>query len=109
MANITKMQANYVLFLEETYKKLNADSPVNNKDIQVNSSPNEGQYFVSVGTKNILDHLPEISESDIDDDIDSKLVDPSNKLKLLKETDLEIDIDGDSKEGDEFIDLTEII
>jgi hypothetical protein len=109
MANITKMQANYVLFLEETYKKLNADSPVNNKDTQVNSSPNEGQYFVSVGTKNILDHLPEISESDIDDDIDSKLVDPSNKLKLLKETDLEIDIDGDSKEGDEFIDLTEII
>jgi hypothetical protein len=109
MANITKMQANYVLFLEETYKKLNSDSPVNNKDTQVNSSPNEGQYFVSVGTKNILDHLPEISESDIDDDIDSKLVDPSNKLKLLKETDLEIDIDGDSKEGDEFIDLTEII
>lgn len=108
MANITKMQANYVLFLEETYKKLNSESPVNNRDAVVNSSPNEGQYFVSVGTKNILDQLPDIDEEDIDDG-GSKLVDPSNKLKLLKETDLEIEIDGDSKEGDEFIDLTEII
>ena len=107
MASITKMQANYFLFLEETYKKLNSESPVNSKDTKVNSSPTEGQYFVSVGTKNILDHLPNIDIDDTEDE--SQLVDPSNKLKLLKEIDLEIKIDSDSNEGDEFIDLTEII
>lgn len=107
MASITKMQANYFLFLEETYKKLNSESPVNSKDTKVNSSPTEGQYFVSVGTKNILDHLPSIDIDDTEDE--SQLVDPSNKLKLLKEIDLEIKIDSDSNEGDEFIDLTEII
>lgn len=107
MANITKMQANYVLFLEETYKKLNVDTPVNSNDTEVNSSPNEGQYFVSVGTKNIIDQLPDIKE-DIENDESSNLVDPTNKLALLKNTDINIEVEGNT-DDDEFIDLTEII
>tara|TARA_Y100000389_G_scaffold197934_1_gene233497 strand:- start:660 stop:1391 length:732 start_codon:yes stop_codon:yes gene_type:complete len=107
MANITKMQANYVLFLEETYKKLNVDTPVNSSDTEVNSSPNEGQYFVSVGTKNIIDQLPDIKEV-IENDESSNLVDPTNKLSLLKNTNIDVEIEGNS-DGDEFIDLTEII
>lgn len=109
MANITKMQANYVLFLEDTYKKLNSESPVNSNDTQVNSNPNEGQYFVSVGTKNVIDQLPDIEIEDTETGDGSSLVDPGNKLKLLKDTDLEIDIEDGDNEGDEFIDLTEII
>jgi hypothetical protein len=107
MANITKMQANYVLFLEETYKKLNVDTPVNSSDTEVNSSPNEGQYFVSVGTKNIIDQLPDIKEV-IENDESSNLVDPTNKLSLLKNTDIDVEVEGNS-DDDEFIDLTEII
>ena len=107
MANITKMQANYVLFLEETYKKLNADTPVNSSDTEVNSSPNEGQYFVSVGTKNIIDQLPDVKEV-IENDESSNLVDPTNKLALLKNTDINVEVEGNT-DDDEFIDLTEII
>jgi len=107
MANITKMQANYVLFLEETYKKLNADTPVNSNDTEVNSSPNEGQYFVSVGTKNIIDQLPDVKEVKEEDD-SSNLVDPTNKLTLLKNTDINVEVEGNT-DADEFIDLTEII
>ena len=73
MASITKMQANYFLFLEETYKKLNSESPVNSKDTKVNSSPTEGQYFVSVGTKNILDHLPNIDIDDTEEQTDMSM------------------------------------
>tara|TARA_Y100000389_G_scaffold197938_1_gene233508 strand:- start:660 stop:1391 length:732 start_codon:yes stop_codon:yes gene_type:complete len=107
MANITKMQANYVLFLEETYKKLNVDTPVNSNNTEVNSSPNEGQYFVSVGTKNIINQLPDVNEG-IENDESSNLVDPTNKLALLKNTDINVEIEGNT-DDDEFIDLTEII
>ncbi len=108
MANITKMQANYVLFLEETYKKLNADTPVNNSEAEVNSSPNEGQYFVSVGTKNIINQLPDV-KSVQEETESSNLVDPGNKLQLLKKTDIDIEVDGENEEDEGFIDLTEII
>ena len=106
MAGITKTQANYILFLEDTYRKLNSEAPANPDSTQVESSSSEGKFFVSVGTKNVIESLP---ESDISDDIeDNSLIDPRNKSTLLKKTDLDISV-GDETEGDDFIDLTEII
>lgn len=106
MASITKTQANYILFLEDTYKKLNSELPVNPDAVQVQSSSSEGQFFVSVGTKNVIESLPESSLTD--DFKDNSLIDPRNKANLLKKTDLDISID-DNPEGDDYIDLTEII
>jgi gas vesicle protein len=106
MANITKTQANYILFLEDTYKKLNSELPVNPDSTQVESSSSEGRFFVSVGTKNVIESLP---ESDLTDDFeDASLIDPRNKANLLKDTDLDVSV-GDNPEGDDYIDLTEII
>jgi len=107
LASITKTQANYMLFLEDTYKKLNDQAPVNDNTAEINSSTSEGQFFVSVGTKNVINSLP---ESDLTDDLEDNksLIDPRNKESLLKKTDLDITV-GDSPEGDDFIDLTEII
>lgn len=108
MANITKMQANYVLFLEDTYKKLNSEAPANPDSVQVDSTPSEGQFFVSVGTKNVMDNLPEIEVNDKDlIIIESNLIDPSNKAELLKNIDEDITID-DEVDND-FMDLDEII
>lgn len=105
MANITKMQANYILFLEDTYRKLNSESPANPDSAQVESSTIEGKYFISVGTKNVIQSLPDSSESD--DSESANLIDPNNKLNLLKETD--IDEITESNTGEDFIDVTEII
>jgi hypothetical protein len=105
MASITKTQANYVLFLEDTYKKLNNESPVNPDSTQIESSSNEGKFFVSVGTKNVIESLPQ-SEY-VEDVVDNKLIDPTNKSSLLKNK--EIDIDSGDDLGEDFIDLTEII
>lgn len=108
MANITKMQANYVLFLEDTYKKLNNEAPVNADNVKVESSNREGQFFISVGTKNVIDSLRDVEITDNDLKItDSSLIDPSNKLALLKNLDTDITIDEDI--DDDFIDLEEII
>jgi len=107
MANITKMQANYILFLEDTYKKLNNDAPANPDSVKVESSSSEGKFFISVGTKNVIESLPESTVTDEEGDI--SLIDPRNKDHLLKKTDLDISTDNNQSEGDDFIDLTEII
>ena len=105
MASITKTQANYVLFLEDTYKKLNNESPVNPDSTRIESSSNEGKFFISVGTKNVIENLPQ-SEY-VEDEVDNKLIDPTNKSSLLRNK--EIDIDSGDDLGEDFIDLTEII
>lgn len=109
MANITKTQANYILFLEDTYKRLNNDTPSNPDTAVIESNKNEGQFFVSVGTKNVIENLPDLDESDIlISESDGSLVDPSNKLNLLKEKNLDITID-ENNDNDDFIDIEEII
>ena len=104
MANITKMQANYILFLEDTYKKLNNDAPANPDSAQIESSSIEGKYFISVGTKNVIQSLP---DSDVVDSGESDLVDPNNKMNLLRNADVEAT--EEKSTGEDFIDITEII
>lgn len=106
MASITKTQANYVLFLEDTYKKLNNDVPVNPDSTVVQSNSTEGKFFISVGTKNVIENLPP-AEFDESNEIDKELIDPRNKSNLLKDKD--VDVKGDDDLGEDFIDLTEII
>jgi hypothetical protein len=109
MANITKTQANYILFLEDTYKRLNSEDPSNSNDVEIKSDANEGQFFVSVGTKNMIENLPDIDESEIDiEESDGSLVDPRNKQALLKERNIDVTID-DEVDNDDFIDVEEII
>lgn len=108
MANITKMQANYILFLEDTYKRLNEGAPANSDDTQVPSSLTEGKFFVSVGTKNVIENLPhvEMKEEDIIN-VTDELTDPSNKKQLMKN--LNVEIKSEDDEDQDFIDLEEII
>lgn len=106
MAALTKMQANYILFLEDTYRQLNNDKPVNPEGTKINSDSSEGQFFVTVGTKNAIRNLPEpIKNSDKKEP--GSLVDPSNKSELLRKKNL--DIKSDDSIDDDFIDLTEIL
>lgn len=103
MAAITKTQANYILFLEETYQKLNRDVPVNSDSQKVASSPQEGQYFITVGTKNITKSLPETSSNPSEDS--NNLIDPSKKAELMREKNIHIQED----DVDDYLNLTEII
>jgi len=105
MAAITKMQANYIIFLEDTYQKLNRDKPVNDDDQKIGSSPEEGQFFITVGTKNLTKSLPASSLERPSGKTAGSLINPSNKHELMREKNIEIESD----DSDDFIDLTEII
>lgn len=108
MASITKMQANYVLFLEDTYRGLNAEAPVNEDQVKVESNLDEGQYFLTVGTKNITEKLSENDKASTDKITrrPGHLVDPKQKAQLMKENNIVLDEDDKS---DDFIDLTDLI
>jgi hypothetical protein len=106
MANITKMQANYVLFLEDTYRKLNSEAPVNPDSEIVDSDPEEGQFFITVGTKNVIKKLPAMEKPDVSNRVAGGLLNPANKTELMRENNIQIQED---TLGDDFIDLTEVI
>ena len=105
MTDLTKMQANYMVFLEETYEKLNAKKSVNSEASQVGSPSNEGQFFITVGTKNMIKSLP-ASEKSTSKEV-GKLVDPRKKSDLMRERNIESDDDDGA--DDSFIDISEII
>ncbi len=105
MTDLTKMQANYMVFLEETYEKLNAKKSVNPEASQVGSPSNEGQFFITVGTKNMIKSLP-TAEKATNKEV-GKLVDPRKKSDLMR--DREIESDDDDEADDSFIDISEII
>lgn len=111
LSAITKTQANYMLFLEETYRKLNATPSVNQDSASVGSNPQEGQFFVTVGTKNVIKNLPESNgvgeHYQRKEKSEGRLTDPSSKIDLMKEKNIQLD--SDETTGDDFIDLTEII
>ncbi len=105
MASITKTQANYILFLEETYKQLNNDKPVNGNEEQVDSDSQEGQFFITVGTKNMSNSLPKTQDGSKSNRTAGDLINPNKKADLMRQHNIELKEDG----LDDFIDLTEII
>lgn len=105
MAAITKMQANYMIFLEDTYQKLNSGKPENLDTENVNSSPEEGQFFITIGTKNMTKNLPENSVQNKSEKLSGDLINPSKKAELMRDRNIQIKSD----DPDDFIDLTEII
>jgi len=100
---LTQTQANYMLFLEDSYKKINSTDPINSNGT-LNNTNKEGDFFISVGTKGMVESLPASKKYEVD----SKLINPSNKSELIK--DKKININSDDKNSDsDFIDVTEII
>ena len=103
LAEITKAQANYIIFLEQTYKNLNNDNSVNKETDKISSSPGEGQFFITVGTKNMIRSLPAFEKNE-DTPVNS-LVNPNNKSELMKTKNITVE----SENLDDFIDITELL
>jgi hypothetical protein len=103
MAAITKMQANYIIFLEESYQKLNNDKPVNSNFEKISSSSSEGQFFVTIGTKNMIKSLPiDASSSEAPK---NNLVNPGLKADLMKEKNIQIKLE----DSEDYLDISEML
>ena len=110
LTTVTKTQANYMLFLEDTYKKMRSE--VDSRGDQVGlpaSSVNTiqaGDYYVTAGTKNIM---REIEGEKLDKDFDNRLTNPNEKNSLMTERGLAHLIEKDEDDEDLNSTIFEII
>jgi hypothetical protein len=110
LTTVTKTQANYMLFLEDTYKKMRSE--VDSKGDQAGlpaSSVNAiqaGDYYITAGTKNIM---KEIESDGLNSDFDNRLTNPNEKNSLMTERGLEHLIEKENDDEDLSSTIFEII
>lgn len=85
LTTVIKTQANYILFLEDTYKKMNQD--ISQKGVQSSSvTPllsDGNEYYITAGTKNIM---KELTGEEVSDDVpDQYLTNPTKKAQVMEE------------------------
>lgn len=90
LTTVAKTQANYMLFLEDTYKKMRSevDSRGDQAGLPASSvnSIQAGDYYITAGTKNIM---KEIEGEKLDQNFENKLTNPNEKNTLMTEKGLE--------------------
>lgn len=93
LSNAIKTQANYVLFLEESYRKVKSDlqnredAPALTDGSDKKTGPkNKGEYFISAGTKNVMRDLAGEPQdpSFVIEDVNKNLTDPRQKNDLME-------------------------
>jgi len=89
LSNAIKTQANYILFLEDSYKKVKIESEQRGIAIEEGSTKktNKEDYYISAGTKNLMKDLqgePTDPKFEIKT-ANKNLTDPREKNNLLEE------------------------
>jgi hypothetical protein len=113
LTSVVKTQANYMLFLEDTYKKMNQDVEMRdgtgekqNKALPAGS----GEYYITAGTKNLIKEIDAIEISDENSGADSRhLTHPSKKAEVMVERGLSNVIIEEEEEDDLSDDVNSLI
>lgn len=86
LTTVIKTQANYVLFLEDTYKKISSDVDQKSMVGQSSVTPllgNPNEYYITAGTKNLI---KEITVEEEDESEDTRhLTHPEHKIDVMQE------------------------
>lgn len=113
LTSVVKTQANYMLFLEDTYKKMNQD--VENRDgtgdKQNKALPtSSGEYYITAGTKNLIKEIDAIEISDENSGADTRhLTHPGKKSEVMIERGLSNVIIEEEEEDDLSDDVNSLI
>ena len=89
LTSVVKTQANYMLFLEDTYKKMNQDienrdgsGEKQNKSLPTGSS----EYYITAGTKNLIKEIDAVEVNDENSGADTRhLTHPGKKTDVMIE------------------------
>lgn len=117
LSGVVKTQANYLLFLEDTYKK--AKQEVEAKEgstgagqgqLPTSTKAQSGEYFVTAGTKNLVKAIDveplELEESEV-----RHLTHPAKKIQVMQERGLDDLIQAESEEEEDTLadDINDLI
>jgi len=86
LTTVIKTQANYILFLEDTYKKMHSDIEQKSSGGSGSVTPllaSTSDYYITAGTKNLI---KEITAEEVEDEEDSRhLTHPGRKTEVMNE------------------------
>jgi hypothetical protein len=117
LSAVVKTQANYLLFLEDTYRK--AKQEVETKEgsstqgqgqLGTSTTAKSGEYFVTAGTKNLVKAIDveplELEESEV-----RHLTHPAKKIQVMQERGLDDLINAESEEDEDTLadDINDLI
>ncbi len=113
LTSVVKTQANYMLFLEDTYKKMNQDVEMRdgtgekqNKSLPAGS----GEYYITAGTKNLIKEIDAVEISDENSGADTRrLTHPGKKAEVMIERGLSDVIIEEEEEDDLSNDVNSLI
>jgi hypothetical protein len=103
LTSVVKTQANYMLFLEDTYKKVNQDVEQRESGGGTPSRAlptSTSDYYITAGTKNLIKEIDAI-EIDEDDSDSRHLTHPSKKTEVMLERGLS-NVIIEEEEGEDF-------
>jgi hypothetical protein len=115
LSAVVKTQANYLLFLEDTYRKAkqeveSKEGTSNQGQIGSGSNAKSGEYFVTAGTKNLVKAIDveplELEESEV-----RHLTHPAKKIQVMQERGLDdlINAESDDEEDTLADDINDLI
>jgi hypothetical protein len=113
LTSVVKTQANYMLFLEDTYKKMNQDveqregsgDKQNNRALPAGSN----EYYITAGTKNLIKEIDAIEVDEIEEIDTRHLTHPSKKAEVMVERGLSNVIIEEEEEDDFSDDVNSLI
>ena len=113
LTSVVKTQANYMLFLEDTYKKMNQDVETRdgsgekqNKALPTGS----GEFYITAGTKNLIKEIDAVEINDENSGNDSRhLTHPGKKAEVMVERGLSNVIIEEEEEDDLSDDVNSLI
>ena len=111
LTTVVKTQANYMLFLEDTYRKINqeVDQKSSTGESQSKALPTStSDYYITAGTKNLI---KEIDAVEIEEDLsDSRhLTHPSRKTEVMLERGISSAVMNEEEEEDFSDDVNSLI
>ena len=106
LTTVVKTQANYMLFLEDTYRKMNQE--ITQRDTNPESSQRSlptstTDYYITAGTKNLMKEIDAIEvEEDLSDT--RHLTHPSKKVEVMVERGISNAVIQDDDDNTDFLD-----
>jgi hypothetical protein len=107
LTSVVKTQANYMLFLEDTYKKINHDmnQPQEGEgSSRALPSSASGDYYITAGTKNLIKEI-DATEIETEEISDSRhLTHPAKKVEVMLERGLSANVVEEESDEDDLMD-----
>jgi len=110
LTTVAKTQANYMLFLEDTYRKMKSEVDAKGENGGLPTSVNapvSGEYYVTAGTRNIMKEIG--TDQPNSNSFENRLTNPNQKNSLMEERGLEHLIEKEDDEDDLNSTIFEIV